>query len=77
MTPELANRLAVLNAKAAAGQLLTREEMREAIQALRETRSGAAAAARTTTRAKSMGIAGVDVAGALAGLASMGKKKES
>jgi len=76
MTPEMANRIAVLNAKAAAGTALTRDEMREAIALLRETRANAATAARTTTHAKASGIAPkIDVAGALAGLAKLGEKK--
>jgi hypothetical protein len=40
-----------------AQHIATREEVREAIAALREVRSGAAVAARTNSRAVKMGVA--------------------
>jgi hypothetical protein len=54
MTPELSAKLALYRQKCASNTI-TREELREAIEALRMARSGAATAARSNARAKAVG----------------------
>jgi hypothetical protein len=51
MTPELQSKVALWRQKAAAGQL-SREEMIEAVAALREGRKGAAAATAGATKSR-------------------------
>lgn len=74
MTPEISAKLAVYRQKCADGSV-TRAELAEAIATLRESRSGAAQAARANPRAKAMGtVPGIDVNAVLAGLGQMVKK---
>lgn len=74
MTPELSQQIAMLRQRIV-DRVATREEMAEAILALRQVRSGAAVAARTNVRAKAMGVAApVDANELLKGLGTMVKK---
>jgi hypothetical protein len=74
MTPELSAQLALYRQKCAQGTI-TREELREAIEALRQVRSGAATVARTSARAKALGTSpGIDASSILKGLGEMIKK---
>lgn len=74
MTPELSAKLALYRQKAAQGTI-TREEMRDAIESLRQARSGAATVARTSARAKALGTSpGIDASSILKGLGEMVKK---
>jgi hypothetical protein len=74
MTPELSAQLAVWRQKCATGTI-TREELRDAIDALRQVRHGAATVARSSSAAKARGTApGVDVKSILGGLGEMVKK---
>lgn len=74
MTPELSAKLALYRQKAAQGTI-TREEMRDAIESLRQARSGAATVARTSARAKALGTSpGIDALSILKGLGEMVKK---
>ncbi len=73
MTPELSAQLALWRQKCAQGTI-TREELREATEALRQARSGAAVAARSSARAKAMGTSpGIDANAILRGLGDMKK----
>jgi hypothetical protein len=74
MTPELSAQLALYREKCA-NNTITREEMRLAIEALRQVRSGAAQAARTSARAKALGATpAIDANQILKGLGEMKKK---
>ena len=73
MTPELSNKLAILR-HACATNTATREQMREAIEALREVRGAASVASAKKPVAKAMGIAAVNTTELLKGLGDMVKK---
>jgi hypothetical protein len=73
MTPELSAKLALIRQKCATNTI-TREEIREGVEMLRQVRSGAAQAARTSSRAKAMGTSpGIDANAILKGLGEMKK----
>lgn len=77
MSPEISQKIAQLTAKAIAaisgrGPALTREESREAIEALRLSRTGAGAS-RTAIAGKPKALSTIDTKSILKGLGEMKK----